>query len=144
MYAMIQTRPDIYFAVTILSRYNRNPNAKHIAAVKRGLKGYTDADWASDQETRRSLGAYVFLLYGGAVSWSSKRQQSIVLFSCETEYMAQTQTAKEAIWLTRLLSELDIGFGLPKASVFIKANNQGAIALAKNPRFHTRTKHIDI
>ena len=163
MYAMIQTRPDICFAVTILSRFNRNPNAKHIAAIKRvlrylkgtldygitygtssGLEGFTDADWASDQETRRSLGAYVFLLYGGPVSWSSKRQQSIALSSCEAEYMAQTQAAKEAIWLTRLFSELDVGLGLPKAPVLIKADNQGAIALASDPRFHSRTKHIDI
>ena len=163
MYAMIQTRPDICFAVTILSRYNQNPNSKHIAAVKRvirylkgtlthgitygtddGLLGYTDADWASDVETRRSLGAYIFLLYGGPISWSSKRQQSIALSSCEAEYMAQTQAAKEAIWLTRLLSELDIGLSLPGKPVLIKADNQGAIAIASDPRFHTRTKHIDI
>ena len=107
MYSMVQTCPDICFAVTILLRYNQNPNSKHIAAAKRvirylkgtldygitygtaeGLVGYTDADWASDSETRRLLGAYVFLLYGGAVSWTSKRQQSIALLSCEAEYMA--------------------------------------------------------
>ena len=58
--------------------------------------------------------------------------------------MAQTQAAKEAIWLTRLLSELDIRLGLPKAPILIKADNQGAIALTKDPRFHSRTKHIDI
>ena len=163
MYPMIQTRPDICYAVTILSRYNHNPNAKHIAAVKRVIRylkgtlnygitygsdstltGYTDADWAADAETRRSLGAYVFLLYGGAVSWTSKRQQSIALSSCEAEYMAQTQASKEAIWLTRLLSELDVGFGLPTKPVVIKADNQGAIALTEDPRFHSRTKHIDI
>ncbi len=58
--------------------------------------------------------------------------------------MAQTQAAKEAIWLTRLLSELNIGFGLPTKPILIKADNQGAIALTKDPRFHSRTKHIDI
>lgn len=87
MYVMIQTRPDVCFVVIILSRYNHNPNSKHFAAVKRviryfkgtldygitygmgiGLVGYMDADWASDEETRRSLGAYVFLLHGEAVS----------------------------------------------------------------------------
>ena len=163
MYAMIQTRSDICFAITILSRYNQNSNSKHIAAVKRvlrylkdtidhditygtvnGLEGFIDTDWASDSETRRSLEAYVFLLYEGAVSWTSKRQQFIALSSCEVEYMAQTQAAKEAIWLTRLLSELDVGLGLPSKPVLIKADNQGAIALASDPRFHTRTKHIDI
>ena len=92
MYAMVQTRPDICYIVSVLSRYNNNPNSKHIAAAKRvirylkgtldygitygtetGLVSYTDTDWAADQETRRSLGAYVFLLHGGAVSWTSKR-----------------------------------------------------------------------
>ena len=163
MYPMIQTRPDICYAITMLSRFNQNPNATHIQAAKRVIRylkgslnyglfygatndlvGYTDADWASDAETRRSLGAYVFMLYGGPISWTSKRQQSIALSSCEAEYMAQTQTSKEAIWLSRLLSELDIGLGLPKAPVVIKADNQGAIALTKDPRFHSRTKHIDI
>ena len=76
----------------MLSRYNQNPNITHIQAAKRvirylkgtldydisydtsdGLKGFTDADWVSDVETRRSLGAYVYLLFGGAVSWISKR-----------------------------------------------------------------------
>jgi len=58
--------------------------------------------------------------------------------------MAQTQATKEAIWINRLLSELDVGYGLPHQPVIIKADNQGAIALAKEPRFHSRTKHIDI
>ena len=44
----------------------------------------------------------------------------------------------------RLLSELDIGFGLSTKPVVIKANNQGAIALIEDPRFYSRTKHIDI
>ena len=58
--------------------------------------------------------------------------------------MAQTQASKKAIWLTRLLSEIDVGFGLPSNPVLIKADNQGAIALTEDPRFHSRTKHIDI
>jgi len=173
MYPMVQTRPDICFAVIVLSRFNQNPNAKHLTAAKRVLRylrgtleygltygrsnrngngngyghdltGFTDADWAADEETRRSVGAYIYVLYGGAISWCSKRQTTIALSSCEAEYMAQTQASKEAIWLTRLLSELDLGYGLPRAPVVIKADNQGAIALAKDPRFHSRTKHIDI
>ena len=58
--------------------------------------------------------------------------------------MVQTQAVKEAIWLTRLLSELDVDLGLSSKPVLIKADNQGAIALTSDPRFHTRTKHIDI
>ena len=160
---MIQIRPDIYFAISILSRFNHNLNAKHLVAVKRvlrylkgtidygiiygtnsDLRGYTDANWASDIETRRSLSIYVFLLFGGTISQISKRQQSITLSLYEAEYIAQTQTSKEAIQLTRLFSELNIGFGLPTKPVVIIADNQGAIALTKDPRFHSRTKHINI
>ena len=87
MYAMMQIRPNIYYIVFVLSRYNNNSNSKHIAIIKRVIRylkntlnyeitydtetdlvGYTNVDWAADQETRRSLKAYVFLLHGGAVN----------------------------------------------------------------------------
>ena len=58
-----------------------------------GINNHT----ADSIKTRRSFGAYIFLLYGGAISWTSKRQQSVAVFSCEAEYMAQTQAPKEAI-----------------------------------------------
>ena len=87
MYSMIQTRSNICFAVTILSRFNQNLNFKYYAAVKRiirylkdilyyeiiydldnDLEGYIDANWVFDSETRRSLRVYIFLLYGEAIS----------------------------------------------------------------------------
>jgi len=170
MYCMIETRPDIAYATSVLSRFLSNPGPKHHEAAKRVLrylKGtanhgitygrgkldsmnnsdllvYTDADWGGDHETRRSTGAYVVILYGGAISWSSRRQLTVALSSCEAEYMAQTQATKESIWVTNLLNELDLGFDLPSTPVTIKADNKGAIALSKDARFHTRTKHIDI
>ena len=55
--------------------------------------------------------------------------------------MAQTQAAKEAIWLKRFLSEI---LYQDQVAVVIHCDNQGAIALAKNDQFHARTKHIDI
>ena len=58
--------------------------------------------------------------------------------------MVQTQAVKEAIWLTRLLSELNVDLRLSFKPVLIKVDNQGVIALTSDPRFHTRTKHIDI
>ena len=122
-------------------------NMWYVAAVKRViryLKGtleyeitygitdslveYTDANWAGDTESRRSLRVYIFLLFGEAVSWTFKRQQLIALLSCEAEYIAQMQAFKEVIWSTRLLFELNIGFELPKAPIIIKADNQGATA----------------
>lgn len=110
------------------------------------LTGFTDSDWAGDRETRRSTSGYVFNLGSGAISWSSKRQSSTALLSCEAEYIGQTQATKEAIWLRRLLKELQIAEGEGQAPVatIIYGDNQGAIALAKNPQFHARTKHIDV
>jgi hypothetical protein len=81
------------------------------------------------------------MLCGTIVSWSSKRQATVALSSCEAEYIAETEAAKEAIWLKRLLNNFH--FKTPEA-VKIKGDNKGALALAKNPEFHSRTKHIDI
>ncbi len=126
MYVMLGTRPDITFAVSVVSRYASNPDSTHEKALKRifrylrgtialkltyqgalsELSGYTDADWAGDYGTRRSTSGYVFSLGSAAISWSSKRQTTVALSTCEAEYMGQTQAVKEAIWLERLLNDL--------------------------------------
>jgi len=179
MYLMLCTRQDIAFAVGALSRYNNSPRASHRSAAKHLLRYvkktahlgltlgpftttdlhpilYSDADWAGDLDTRKSTGGYVCMLARSAVSWSSKRQQTVALSSTEAEYMALTQAAKEAIWVSRFLAELQ---GIPENSenpipnptgptctpkTRIYIDNQGSIALAHNPEFHARTKHIAI
>ncbi|KAL5603949.1 hypothetical protein FOVSG1_006699 [Fusarium oxysporum f. sp. vasinfectum] len=147
-------------------RHLGNPTNEHQTAVKRifrylkgsqnlelvyqgelqPLLGYTDSDWAGDLETRRSTSGYVFNLGTGAISWSSKRQRTVALSSCEAEYMGQTAAAKEAVWLRGLLQELLKEYReVPELkTTVIFGDNQGAIAMSKNPQFHTRTKHIDI
>lgn len=105
-----------------------------------GLVGYTDANWARDHD-RRSTGGFIFLLFGTAISWSAKRQATVALSSCEAEYIAESEAAKEAIWLRRLLG--NFGYTGPRI-VMIKGDNKGALALAKNPTAHARSKHIDI
>ena len=157
MYLMLGTRPDLAFAVSQVSRFSANPQATHWEAVQtlfryikatRDLKltfrggdllGYTDSNYAMDAD-RRSIGGYIFKLGGAAISWSSKRQATVSLSTCEAEYIAQSEAAKEAIWLRRLLTEL----GHPIQSVTIKADNRGAIALGANPLNHSRSKHIDV
>jgi hypothetical protein len=67
--------------------------------------GNCDADWARDFEDRRSTIGFVFMMGGGAISWSSKRQPTIVLSTTKVEYMASTQATKEAIWMTKLMKE---------------------------------------
>ena len=84
---------------------------------------------------------YIFYLSEGAISWSSKRQATVALSSTEAEYMALTQATKKAIWLRSLLAELNY---TQECSTTLFEDNQSAIALAKNPVHHTRSKHIDI
>jgi hypothetical protein len=163
MYAMLATRPDLAFSVGALSKHAATPGQAHWAALKRVyryLRGtvnarltyqgdldsthpfaYVDADWASDPTDRRSITGYVFMISGGAISWSSKKQTSVALSSTEAEYMAAAAAAKEAIWLRTFLKELDM---LSTQPTTLLIDNQSAMALAKNAVFHNRTKHIAI
>jgi hypothetical protein len=106
------------------------------------LNGFTDADWAGCRDTRRSTAGYLFNIGSGAISWQSKRQTVVALSTCEAEFMGQTQATKEAIWLRRLLNELNVSQG--KTATIICGDNQGAIALSSNPQYHSRTKHMEI
>jgi hypothetical protein len=164
MYAMLGTRPDIAYTVAVLSRYCANPLPEHWTAVKHvfcyllgsldldlvysgnltELVGYTDADWGGDRDTRRSTSGYIFNIGSGAISWSSKRQPIVALSTCEAEYIGQTQATKEAVWLRVLLDQITYTDEEEPQATIIYGDNQGALALAKNPEFHARTKHIDI
>src|ERR1700742_416051 len=162
IYLMIGTRPDLAAAVSIISQFSANPMQKHHYALKQLLKyikgtanyklclardqdlrliDFSDANWGEDINTRRSTTGYIFNLSGGAISWSSKRQATVALSTTEAEYMALAHATKEAIWLCTLLDEL--GY-LPNCATTLFEDNQSAIALAKNPINHARSKHIDI
>jgi hypothetical protein len=104
--------------------------------------GYCDADWGGDLEDRTSTKGFVFMIGGGAIFWSSKRQPTIALSTTEAEYMANTQTTKEAIWITKLM--MDLGYMEEKKVMVIRCDNQGVISLTKNPTHHARIKHIDV
>ena len=164
MFAALVTRPDIAFAVTSLCQFMSAPTIDHWQAVKRVLRylqgtrhhelvygwaggddrelyGYSDSDWGNDPNDRRSFTAWVFLLHDGAVSWQSCKQPTVALSSVEAEYMAATQATREAVWWRTFMSELGQP---PSAATTVHSDSQGAIALAKNPEHHKRTKHIDI
>ena len=108
------------------------------------LTGFTDSDWAGDPDTRRSTSGYVFNVGSAAISWSAKRQPTVSLSSCEAEYIGQTNATKEAIWLQGFLKEINPALDPGLGATIIYGDNQGALALAKNPQFHARTKHIEI
>ena len=104
------------------------------------IEVYSDSDWASNPEDRRSRTGYVVLLADGPVAWQSKSQKTVALSSCEAELYALCEAAKEIMWLSQLLQELKVDFTVPTLHV----DNQAAIALSTNPVNHQRTKHIDI
>lgn len=159
---MVLTRPDIAFAINRVAKYTNNPHHSHWTAVKRifrylfgtlhmgisysgslsdlTLCGYCDADYADDLDDRKSRTGYLFLLANGVVAWCSKRQGCTADSTTEAEFVAMAESVKEAIWLCCLLRSLGFSPCLP-TSIF--SDNQGAIQLVKNPKFHKRTKHIE-
>ena len=92
------------------------------------LKGFCDSDMGGNVDTRKSTSGYVFTLAGGAVSWCSRLQKVVALFTTEAEYISATEASKEGIWLARLCSEL----GLPEKAPTLGCDRQSAICLAKN------------
>ena len=160
MYASLGTRPDITYAVQMVSWFSKNPGEAHWEAVKRifcylkgtkefwltyggpqkELKGYADAD-GSMAEDRHAISGYTFLLHGGAVSWAAKQQEIVSLSTTESEYVAVMHTSKEAIWLWSLITQL---FDIMLEPTTLFSDNQLAITLTKDHQYHPRTKHIDI
>ena len=104
------------------------------------VEGFCDADWAS-QKHRYSISGFSFHFSVGAISWSSKKQGVMSLSSTEAEYVTQTHAAKEGIWLRSFMKEIQGGEEKP---LTISYDNQGAVALAKDNKFHARMKHIDL
>lgn len=164
MWAQGATRPDLSFAVNLLSRFQANPGRAHWNAILHvfayikgtldyqityhrgtdgGLKpyGYVDSDYAGDTDTRRSTSGFVFMMAGGAVSWSSKRQPTVSLSTTEAEYMALTRAAQQAIWMFSFMSEIGLPQEMPAT---LYGDNMSSIALTLNHKGHSRAKHIDV
>jgi hypothetical protein len=129
MYAMLCTHLDLAYPISVLSQHMVNPSMEHWMAIKgifrylqgmlqmklqfgatpsKEVLGYCDVDSGGDLENRRSTTRFVFMIGGGAISWSSKQQPTITLSTTEAEYMANTQATKETIWITKLM--MDLGY----------------------------------
>jgi hypothetical protein len=161
---LIHTRPDLSFVVGYLSRFMESPHEDHLTAVKRMLRyvagtrghglfyarrkgeplkliGYSDADMAGDIDTRKSTSGIIYFLGESPITWQSAKQKVVALSSCEAEYIAAAVAACQGVWLARLLSDF---IGAEAGTPEIRVDNMSAIALAKNPVFHDRSKHIDV
>ncbi|PKU60622.1 Retrovirus-related Pol polyprotein from transposon TNT 1-94 [Dendrobium catenatum] len=105
------------------------------------LKSYADADWAGDSTNRKSISGYCNYIGSSLVSWSVKKQTAVARSSTEAEYRALAAATAEVIWHRRLLQELNCS---QSDSTPVFCENTSAIALANNPVFHARTKHIEV
>ena len=160
LYLAVNARPDIAVSTAILGRKFKDPTEKDWTAAKRVLRylkgtiayklclgqscddklvGYSDADWAGDQESRKSTSGNVFL-FGGPISWTSRRQNCVSLSSMEAEYVALSEACQELAWLRRLLND----FGeIQHEATLINVDNQSCISFVNTERLSRRSKHIE-
>ena len=156
------TRPDIAYAVSLVSQFMHNPSEDHMNAVLRILRylksspgkglmfrknnhlsidGYTDVNWAGSITDRKSTSGYFTFVGGNLVTWRSKKQKVVALSSAETEFRGMAKGLCELLWLRRLLEE--IGYSSSSA-MNLFCDNKAAIEIAQNPVQHDLTKHVEV
>ncbi|CAJ2635927.1 unnamed protein product [Trifolium pratense] len=161
---LLATRSDLAYSVCLVARFMERPTEMHVIAVKRimrylkgtlgfgilyksksntglCLKGWCDSDYAGDLDDRKSTTGFVFMLGGGAISWSSKKQPIVTLSTTEAEYVSAAAYACQGIWLKNVLNYLKMK---QSECTLIYCDNSSSIKLSKNPIMHGRSKHIDV
>lgn len=144
----------------MLSRFNSNPGPKHWEGVKHVLRylkgtvnyclfykktkddritGYSDADWNSSDDNRKSITGFLFTAAGGAISWASKKQLATSLSTCEAEYYSLSSAVQEALCWKGLRSQI-----VANEAITIYCDNHSTIAIAQSKGYNPKTKHIDI
>lgn len=155
------TRPELAFPVNKVCQFMQCPLDTHWKAVKRILRylsgtkslglhlqkpsslqltGYSDSDWGSDPDDRKSTAGFCVYLGQNLISWSSKKQHSVSRSSTEAEYRGLASLVAELLWIRSLLSELQIPLPIPT----VYCDNIGAVLLAANPVLHSRSKHFEL
>jgi len=163
LYLSMNTRPDIAYAVGVLSRYGSKPTlttCKLMVYLMQYLRGtiekgiefsgskfdlhiFTDADWAGEQLSRKSTTGYVAFAVGGPIIWQSKLQATVATSSMQSEYQAMYAGMQELVWIRGVMTEIGLQILVSKPSPFF-LDSQSAEDLAKNPVYHKRSKHIEI
>ncbi|XP_052878835.1 secreted RxLR effector protein 161-like [Gossypium arboreum] len=156
------TRPDIMYAVSLLSKFMHCYHVVHFKAAKRVLKylkgtlnhrvifekakelkliRYSDSDWVGSINDMKSTSGYFFTLGSGVFCWSSKKQQTVAQSTAKAEYIAAAAAVNQAIWLRKLLCDLNEE---QVEATEIRVDNQLAVTIAKNLFFHGKMKHFKI
>ena len=163
MFAAVTTRPDIAFATSRLARFLMNPGQEHHDAADRvllylqstrnralelggdsRLEVASDASFADNTLDRKSSQGYTIKLFGGLIAWKASKQDTVTTSTTEAELLALSQVAKEAIFISRLVKELQIN--LPEDTITIQCDNTQTIRLINEEvsRLQTKLRHVDI
>ena len=155
------TRPDVMYAASLLSRFMNQPTRKHMGVARRVLRyiqgtleygieyakhksetlvGFCDADWGGSEDDSRSTSGYAFSFGSGVCSWISVKQGSVALSTAEAEYVSASEATAQVMWLRSILDDLGEKQG---EATLLYCDNMSAIAMAKNPVFHQKTRHIN-
>lgn len=160
-YLVLCTRPDLALVASQLAQFLDKPWIQNWAAFKRVLwylqqlktvgltlggkdivlEAYSNSDYAGCPYTRRSVTGYCMIIGGSCVSWRARKQATVATSSTEAEYRAAFEATQEIVWMCWLLK--DFGYAQAGPTV-LKCDNQGALALSKNPLFQSRSKHFDV
>lgn len=162
MYLMLGSRPDISYTINFFSRFQdkySNEVWTHLKRVLRYLKGtvdmeltytrnmeteilscYVDSDWATDVKDRKSVSGYFIKIFGNTIAWVTRKQNCVALSSTEAELVALCSAVQDSLWFKKLLNDMNIFL----KSFKVYEDNQGCIALIKNPENNKRVKHIDL
>ncbi|MBW0539507.1 hypothetical protein O181_079222 [Austropuccinia psidii MF-1] len=145
------TRPDVSFVTSALSQFLEKPTAEHVLEFKRVLRylqgtkqevlilggkklddaivGFCDLDFGSNFDGR-SFSGYG-LMYGGLITWKTKKQPTVALLTTEAELKAMTELLQDVIWVKGLIFDFKLC-----PTIKVRCDNQGAIALCQNPLYH--------
>ncbi|GJZ85961.1 ribonuclease H-like domain, reverse transcriptase, RNA-dependent DNA polymerase, partial [Tanacetum coccineum] len=158
---LLHTRPDLSYSIGLLSHFIQEPREQHMKAIRQVLRyvkgtkdhgitykhnggnkihGYSDSSYGVNTQEEKGTTGIIFYYGESPISWSTQKQATVALSSCESEFIAATAAATQALWLKRLLSKLT---HTQEEKITIQVDNKSAIALMKNPVFHGRSKHID-
>lgn len=163
MYAACYTRPDLAYSVNQASKKVTDPTKRDWRDVMQILKyvrgsydlglfykvgqkdelvPYSDADYAGDKTDRKSTSGVVCMIGGAAVTWASRKQQCVAQSTAEAELIAAGETAKDVVWLQKLLFDTKRQDEMMKPS--LKIDNIGCIDLIQSELINRRTKHIEV
>jgi hypothetical protein len=155
---LMNTRPDLVFVVGYVSHFLEESWEDHLAAVKKIIRYVAGTcNWGlwfgqkkenqalltgfSDVDVRKNTIGVIFFLTNNTITWQSTKQKVVAQSSCESEYIAAANVTCQALWLARVLAEVQ---GSAPSTPLLRVNNKSAIVLIKNPVLHGQSKHIEV